>query len=98
MKTFQTLSSLFLGISLALTSCGGGQNLESRLFEPLAIEKPEWQESPQGAYRADGARGQYIMILPDSDAVIAVTADSPNLQGEQNLIYKYIFPVLAELK
>lgn len=82
MKTFQTLSSLFLGISLVLTSCGGGQNLESDGSLP----------------RADGARGQYIMILPDSDAVIAVTADSPNLQGEQNLIYKYIFPVLAELK
>ena len=53
---------------------------------------------PGNAYRADGARGQYIMIIPDSDAVIAVTADSANLQAEQDLIYDHLFPVLAELK
>ncbi len=52
---------------------------------------------PQGAYRADGARGQYIMILPDADAVIAVTADTDNLQAEQNMIYKHLFPALKAL-
>ena len=53
---------------------------------------------PENAYRADGARGQYIIIAPDYDAVIAVTADSANLQAEQDLIYKYLFPALKELK
>jgi CubicO group peptidase (beta-lactamase class C family) len=53
---------------------------------------------PDNAYRADGARGQYIIIVPDSDAVIAVTANSANLQAEQDLIYKYLFPALAKLK
>lgn len=52
---------------------------------------------PDNAYRADGARGQYIMIIPESDAVIACTADTEDLQAEQNLIYKYLFPALAEL-
>ena len=52
---------------------------------------------PDNAYRADGARGQYIMIIPDSDAVVACTADTDNLQAEQDLIYKYIFPALASL-
>ena len=53
---------------------------------------------PDNAYRADGARGQYIIVVPDSDAVIAVTANSANLQAEQDLIYKYLFPALAALK
>ena len=53
---------------------------------------------PEGAYRADGARGQYIIIYPDADAVIAVTANSSNLQAEQDLIYKYLFPALKGLK
>ncbi|MBR5736237.1 MAG: serine hydrolase [Bacteroidales bacterium] len=53
---------------------------------------------PDNAYRADGARGQYIIIVPDSDAVIAVTANSSNLQAEQDLIYKYLFPALAALE
>ncbi|MBR3284847.1 MAG: serine hydrolase [Bacteroidales bacterium] len=53
---------------------------------------------PEGAYRADGARGQYIIVYPDADAVIAVTANSNNLQAEQDLIYKYLFPALKGLK
>ncbi len=53
---------------------------------------------PEGAFRADGARGQYVMVYPDADAVIAVTADSANLQAEQDLIYKYLFPAVKGLK
>lgn len=53
---------------------------------------------PDNTYRADGARGQYIIIVPDSDAVIACTANSANLQAEQNLIYEHLFPALAALK
>ena len=52
---------------------------------------------PEDAYRADGARGQYIIIWPAQDAVVAITADSPDLQAEQNLIYKYIFPALKAI-
>ncbi len=51
---------------------------------------------PDNAYRADGARGQYIIVMPDQDAVIAVTADSPDLQAELSSIYKYLFPVLKK--
>ena len=49
---------------------------------------------PENSYRADGARGQYIIVCPDKDAVIAVTADSPDLQKELENVYKYLFPVL----
>ena len=37
------------------------------------------------AYRADGANGQYILVLPDKDAVIAVTANIPDMQAARNL-------------
>lgn len=51
---------------------------------------------PDNAYRADGARGQYIIVMPDQDAVIAITADSPDLQAELENVYKYLFPVLKK--
>lgn len=51
---------------------------------------------PQNSYRADGAFGQYIIVMPDNDAVIAVTAQSPDLQAELSSIYNYLFPVLSE--
>ncbi|MDR2679563.1 MAG: ChbG/HpnK family deacetylase [Tannerella sp.] len=46
------------------------------------------------AVRADGAAGQYIIILPEKDAVIAVTANIPDMQAEINLIWKYLLPAI----
>ena len=46
------------------------------------------------AFRADGAYGQYILVLPDQDAVIAVTAQVRNMQAEINQIWDHIFPAL----
>ena len=153
--------------------------LQSRLFDPLGIEKPRWEESPQGincggwglylktedlakmgqlllqkgkwkgkqvlpkdyaiemtrkqvpcqpswvradkvnesgltlensdwvqgygyqmwrcrynAFRADGAGGQYIIIIPEKDAVVVNTAQLNDMQAEQNLIWDYILPAL----
>lgn len=50
------------------------------------------------AYRADGAYGQYIYVLPDHDAVIAITASSQDLQAEVNLIYEHLFPAVEALE
>ena len=44
--------------------------------------------------RADGANGQYILILPDQNAVIAMTAHIGNMQAEIDLVWKYLLPVL----
>jgi len=48
------------------------------------------------AFRADGAYGQYIIVLPDQDAVIAVTAESPDMQKEINLIWEYLLPAIKQ--
>jgi hypothetical protein len=42
--------------------------------------------------RADGAFGQFIILLPDQDAVIAVTAETPSMQEEINLVWQYLLP------
>jgi CubicO group peptidase (beta-lactamase class C family) len=44
------------------------------------------------AYRADGARGQFIILLPKHDAVIVATADIGDMQSEINLIWKHLLP------
>lgn len=46
------------------------------------------------AYRADGAAGQYIIVLPEKDAVIVTTAHINDMQAEINLIWKYLLPAL----
>ncbi len=46
------------------------------------------------AVRADGANGQFIIVLPEKDAVIAITANIGDMQSELNLIWKYLLPAL----
>jgi len=44
--------------------------------------------------RADGAGGQYIILLPEKDAVIVTTAQINDMQAEINLIWDYLLPAL----
>lgn len=46
------------------------------------------------AFRADGANGQYILVIPDKNAVIAITADLQDMQAELNLVWKYLLDAL----
>ena len=137
--------------------------LKPRLFEPLGIEKPTWETSPQGistggyglsvrtediakfgqlylqkgkwqgkqlvpaswveeatarqtsngssprsdwdqgygyqfwrcrhgGYRGDGAFGQYCIVLPEQDAVIAITAGVRDMQAVLNLVWDRLLP------
>jgi CubicO group peptidase (beta-lactamase class C family) len=139
--------------------------LKPRLFEPLGIENPTWQTSPQGvsaggfglsirtedvakfgqlylqngiwhgkqlvpaawvaaatarqtsngsnpkgdwdqgygyqfwrcrngAYRGDGAFGQYCIVMPEQDAVIAITSGVKDMQAVLNLVWDKLLPAL----
>ena len=139
--------------------------LKPRLFEPLGIENPTWEMSPQGvstggyglsirtediakfgqlylqkgkwngkqllpeswvaeatalqtsngsnpksdwdqgygyqfwrarhnAYRGDGAFGQYCIVLPDQDAVIAITSGVGDMQSVLNLVWDKLLPAM----
>ncbi|MGP0063590.1 MAG: serine hydrolase domain-containing protein [Isosphaeraceae bacterium] len=141
--------------------------LRPRLFEPLGIEHPTWETSPQGisaggyglsirtediarfgqlylqkgkwdgkqlvpeawveaatarqtsngsnpnsdwdqgygyqfwrarhnAYRGDGAFGQYCIVLPDQDAVIAITSGVKDMQAVLNLVWDKLLPAMHE--
>lgn len=50
--------------------------------------------SRHNSFRADGAYGQYILILPDQNAVIAITADVRDMQIELNYIWDFVLPLL----
>jgi CubicO group peptidase (beta-lactamase class C family) len=47
-------------------------------------------------YRADGAFGQYIIVMPEKDAVVAITSESPDMQDVMNMVWKYILPAMKE--
>jgi hypothetical protein len=46
------------------------------------------------AYRGDGAFGQFMIIMPDQDAVIVMTSETEDMQKELNLVWKYLLPAM----
>ncbi|HNQ37619.1 MAG TPA: serine hydrolase, partial [Prolixibacteraceae bacterium] len=46
------------------------------------------------AFRADGAVGQFIIVIPDKDAVVVTTANIQDMQGEINLIWEHLLPAM----
>lgn len=44
------------------------------------------------AYRGDGAFGQFMIVMPDQDVALAITAETPDMQDEINLVWKYLLP------
>lgn len=46
------------------------------------------------AYRGDGAFGQLCVVLPDQDAVVAMTAGTRDLGGVLNLIWEHLLPAM----
>jgi CubicO group peptidase (beta-lactamase class C family) len=46
------------------------------------------------AFRGDGAFGQYTIVMPDQDVVIAITSESPSMQGQLNLVWEHLLPAM----
>lgn len=45
-----------------------------------------------GAFRGDGAHGQFCLVLPEEDAVVAITANTKDMQGELNVVWDHLLP------
>lgn len=51
-----------------------------------------------GVYRGDGAFGQYCIVMPDQDAVLAITAGVSDMQLVLNLVWEHLLPALSQQK
>jgi CubicO group peptidase (beta-lactamase class C family) len=49
-----------------------------------------------GAYRGDGAFGQFCVVCPEQDMVIAITASVDRMQTVLDLIWDLLIPALSE--
>ncbi|MCW3117685.1 MAG: hypothetical protein JWM28_1767 [Chitinophagaceae bacterium] len=48
--------------------------------------------NPPGGYRADGAFGQYSMILPAQDAVVVITSESISTKDTMRIVWDVLLP------
>ncbi len=56
-----------------------------------------WRCRP-GGYRADGAFGQFSMVMPEYDAVIAITSESFSMQKSMDLVWTHLLPAMDKTK
>ncbi len=83
-------------------SCPSGQNEVQMREKGIDPSTSDWLQGygyqmwrcRHNAFRADGAWGQYIIIIPDKDAVVAMTAHISDMQEEINLVWDNILPAL----
>jgi CubicO group peptidase (beta-lactamase class C family) len=47
-----------------------------------------------GVYRGDGAFGQYCIVMPEQDAVIAITSGVRDMQAVLNLVWEHLLPAM----
>jgi CubicO group peptidase (beta-lactamase class C family) len=46
------------------------------------------------AYRGDGAFGQYCIVMPEQDAVVAITSGVKDMQAVMNLVWDKLLPAM----
>jgi beta-lactamase family protein len=66
--------------------------------------KSDWEQgygyqfwrSRHNSYRGDGAYGQFCFVLPDLDAVVAITSGVRDMQKVMNLVWDKLLPAIKE--
>jgi CubicO group peptidase (beta-lactamase class C family) len=63
---------------------------------------PDWQQGYgfqfwmcRHGYRGDGAYGQFCLVLPEQDAVIAITASTEDMQPVLDAVWAHVLPALG---
>lgn len=88
--------------SAVVSSVPSGVRPEEAEQKGLTVENSDWVQGygyqfwrcRHNCFRADGAYGQYIIVMPEKDAVVAVTANVDDMQAELNLIWDYVWSAL----
>ncbi len=65
---------------------------------------PDWEQGygyqfwrcRHGAYRGDGAFGQYCIVFPRQEAVLAITAGTQDMQGVLDLVWRHLLPAFGD--
>jgi CubicO group peptidase (beta-lactamase class C family) len=48
-----------------------------------------------GAYRGDGAFGQFCVVMPEQEAVLAITSGVPSMQRVLDLVWQHLLPAMG---
>jgi CubicO group peptidase (beta-lactamase class C family) len=81
------------------TAAWVSNDAEERAKEPL-----DWRQGygyqfwrcQHGAYRADGASGQFCVVMPEQDACLVITSETQDMQGILDLTWQLLLPAMKD--
>ena len=94
------LSPYWVDLATARQTWSGWQNVGVKSLG----DGSDWEQGygfqfwrcTHGAYRADGAAGQYTVVMPEQDMVVSIHAGLGDMQKELNLIWDYLLPAAKD--
>ena len=94
------LSPFWVDLATARHTWSGWQNIGVKSLG----EGGDWEQGygfqfwrcRHGAYRADGAAGQYTVVMPEQDMVVSIHAGLGDMQKELNLIWDNLLPAAKD--
>jgi len=86
----------------ALVPAGWLEMATARQVSNGSNPKSDWEQGygfqfwrcRYGSFRGDGAFGQYCLVLPEQDAVVAITSGTKDMQAVLNLVWDKLLPAL----
>ena len=94
------LSPLWVDLATARHTWSGWQNIGVKSLG----EGGDWEQGygfqfwrcKNDAYRADGASGQYTIVMPRQDAVVSLNAGLADMQKELDLVWDILLPAMKD--
>lgn len=87
-----------------LLPAGWAAEVRQRRVDSSREPNPDWQQGygyqvwmARHGYRGDGAYGQFCVILPEHDVVLAATMATPNMQRVLDAVWEHLLPALYDV-
>jgi CubicO group peptidase (beta-lactamase class C family) len=79
------------------------QEATARQVDNAPSDNPEWEQGygyqfwrcRHNVYRGDGAFGQFCIVMPDQDAVLAITSGVGNMQAVLDRVWEHLLPAMG---
>jgi CubicO group peptidase (beta-lactamase class C family) len=84
--------------SFKIKSVGGNEKTPPELNDWVQGYCYQMWRGRNNSVRLDGMAGQFVILMPDKDAIVVLTANAANTQKELDLVWNYLFPAIKDSK
>jgi CubicO group peptidase (beta-lactamase class C family) len=82
--------------SFKIDSRGGNEKIPAEINDWFQGYCYQMWRGRHNSVRLDGMSGQFVILLPDLDAVVVLTANAQNTQKEMDLVWDYLIPAVKD--